>query len=104
MGDTEKTQPDNLTEQERLELQNLLLKRDLYELQIKTLNEQHQRAVGLLLQTNEKFKTWSRVYEENTLQKHGLKMSDVDIDAESGKVILSNRGKMTIPPVVKTQE
>ena len=88
---------EDLSHIQKLELQNLLIRRDLYELQITRLDEQKQRIVKELIDLDGKFKSWKKQYENEVLSKYNLKFTDVDIDAETGKVIPHNIAEVSIP-------
>ena len=104
-----KTEPiPNMSREGQLELQNLLLKRDLFELQIMRLDERmrtaasdKQRASVELQKINLQFQTWKKEFETSVLEKLNLKFEQVDIDAETGKITLSNQVKTTILPETK---
>lgn len=83
---SEKINP--LNKIERLELQNIVLRMQLQQEKIENLNLQRLYAGETMNNLRNKLADWNKKFESKRLSKHNLKISDVDINTDTGEIEL----------------
>lgn len=90
-----------LNKNDKFELQNIMLRIQVEVEKINNINMQQMQANERMNFWQNKLNELTNAFEEHLLKSRGLTIKDVDIDAETGEIILINKNVVNLEQKVE---